>query len=520
MIRLLQLSQGLVLIPHRRPAFLLTAYEMTIFPEERAIIKKDDGRRRSDRLVFAIHRELNRVRTVGVYTVAMRLQLFITGLALLWAVQPVSADSLAIWLGPSGGNWSNPANWDPGIVPNGAVSATIQDAIYLQLDTSVTLDNLTLKQGWLTVNSGQTLQFNPNGALSILPDKSGYGSNLNIQGTVNLTGAGDTLTVAPNGPVDIYSDESNILVIQNGTLTIGTGASLTNYNSATGTLTGGSFAIQSGTLQLAGADLVNNDSVLVLGGSARFIDQNGANALRDFADNQSGATLNIVDGESFTDNTAFTNSGALYLDPTSTFSGAGSFTQSSGSTEVDGKLSESGGVVLNGGQFLGLGTIASLVTNNSAVFEPGSLFDALSLAPGATSVGGYSQAAGGTLQIGMNGLSYSSVDVTGSGADNVNLAGLLDITFGSALPPQGVYTILADPSGTIAGNVNSVECPSLPGQSIVCTDSISADGHSVLLTITGTAPEPFTWALVGLGVAVLCSVNVRRPRQLARRTSA
>ncbi len=413
------------------------------------------------------------------------------------------ADTVETWTGNVSNSWSNAGNWSGGVVPNGAFSVTIPMTLPVSpgfppfsstLDTSVTLDNLSLVSSSLTVNSAQTLLFNANGALSI------SGSILDIGGTVTLTNPGDTVTLTSGG--DLY-------IAAGGALTVGTGASLTNYNSTSQTLSGGDFSLfANSTLQVAGADLVNNDSQLYLAG--QFIDQNGANALRDLATNQSDASLYLLNA--LTDNQAFTNYGTLYVG--GSFTGTGTFTQDAGVSEINGTLSDSG-VILNGGQFFGVGTIASYVTNNLGVFVPSRESPVIGVAhaPGTLSVGGYSQGSGGTFEFIFDTPSANSpLDVTGNGND-VNLAGILDISLGyynppiAPLPAAGIYTILSDPNGTISGNFSDVECPSVPGYNVTCQESISADRHNVLLAFSVATPEPSGWVLLTIGLAFLLGCN-------------
>src|SRR5205823_5052401 len=108
----------------------------------------------------------------------------------------------------------------------------------------------------------------------------------------------------------------------NGTLTIGSGSafvvnladSLTNFNSSTHTLTGGTY-IDSGTLQFAGANIQTiaaNTSVTMSGATAKIEDQTGAAVgLTNLATNN--GTFAIASGFNFTTAGNFTNNGTLNI---------------------------------------------------------------------------------------------------------------------------------------------------------------------------------------------------------------
>jgi hypothetical protein len=94
--------------------------------------------------------------------------------------------------------------------------------------------------------------------------------------------------------------------------------SLTNFDPATKTLTGGSISVRddiSGTANVIfrfnGADIVNNASSIGLSTpTAKIVDQNGLDALRNFAHNLAAGTVGFTD-HNFTSAGAFTNDGSL-----------------------------------------------------------------------------------------------------------------------------------------------------------------------------------------------------------------
>jgi hypothetical protein len=96
-----------------------------------------------------------------------------------------------------------------------------------------------------------------------------------------------------------------------------TGA-LTNFNPATRTLSGGSIGVQtfaSSTknviFRFNGADIVNNaSSIGITSPTAKIVDQNGLDALRNFAHNLAAGVVSFTD-HNFSSTGAFTNDGTL-----------------------------------------------------------------------------------------------------------------------------------------------------------------------------------------------------------------
>ena len=104
------------------------------------------------------------------------------------------------------------------------------------------------------------------------------------------------------------------LIVSAGTFTVS--GSLTNFDPATHTLTGGAYELGGGygavSLVFNGADIVNNAASISLLAGARISDQNGNDALRNFAHNLRGGELTINDYYVFTVSD-FTNAGAVTI---------------------------------------------------------------------------------------------------------------------------------------------------------------------------------------------------------------
>lgn len=105
------------------------------------------------------------------------------------------------------------------------------------------------------------------------------------------------------------------LILGSGTFTIE--GTLTNFDPATRTLTGGAYELYGNpgpvSFIFSGADIVNNAASLHLLRDARISDENGNDALRNFVHNLPGAEFTINDSFSFTAASDFTNAGAVNI---------------------------------------------------------------------------------------------------------------------------------------------------------------------------------------------------------------
>jgi hypothetical protein len=173
-------------------------------------------------------------------------------------------------------HYNNPANWSPAEVPNNTADKSYNVAApsSINLDTDATVTNLTI--------SG--------------PVFGSQGHSYTVTGTTTV-GA------------------SSLLQVNFGAFTIS--GSLSNFDAATRTLTGGSFSIFSADggaaagLRFPGADIVTNGaSISLTGPTATMTDSLGRDAFRNFAHNLSGASFSVAVRD-YTINHVFTNDGAL-----------------------------------------------------------------------------------------------------------------------------------------------------------------------------------------------------------------
>jgi hypothetical protein len=204
------------------------------------------------------------------------------------------------------------------------------------------------------------------------------GASAEIFNTTNNTNALTNLnTIATGGSFTINSGANFTTAgnfTNNGTLSIGSGTkfevnlahTLTNFNSTTHTLTGGTYNV-TGTLQFNNASIVTNAAKITLAGTtSQIINQSNANALAGFATNNGSFTL--AGNRSLTTAGNFTNAGTFTINTGSTLSvgGPGAFTQSGGKATDNGTLSASGGVKLNAGSLFGTGSITGALTSSSS----------------------------------------------------------------------------------------------------------------------------------------------------------
>ncbi len=156
-----------------------------------------------------------------------------------------------------------------------------------------------------------------------------YNVTLNNQGTINANVSGGTLYIYASP-----STNSGILRADAGATLNLNASTLTNFASTgatAGTLTGGTYEVFSGTLSFNNGgftnDIVTNAATIVLDGTAgapKLLDQNGNNALANFATNAAAGTFTIQNGVSVTSSSAgFSNAGLVNIGASSTFTVGG-----------------------------------------------------------------------------------------------------------------------------------------------------------------------------------------------------
>lgn len=220
------------------------------------------------------------------------------------------------------------------------------------------------------------------GAFARIIDENGSDALQNLgrieNGSVLSLDGGNVTTAAPftnNGTLNLGGDYPTTFTAL---------TSLTNFDSATHTLSGGTFVLNqfdSGSgnlpteLRFAGADVVNNGSAIDLGGaSSRITDLNGADGLRNLAKNLPGASLTLR-GHDFATIGGFENDGLLSL-IRSTFIVTGAFanfdpatrTLSGGTYEI----ADGAGLKFIGADIVNNGASVTLAYNGSITDLTGS----------------------------------------------------------------------------------------------------------------------------------------------------
>jgi hypothetical protein len=196
---------------------------------------------------------------------------------------------------------------------------------------------------------------------------------------------------------------------------------------------------------------------------------------------------------------------------TFTVGGSNSFVQTGGVTFLANSAAailSASSININGGTVEGFGTLSGSVINNGGTLLPGD-------APGTLSImGSYTQGSGGSLAINIGGETagsgYGVLAVNGASS----LGGTLDLSLINGFTPTNgeLFEILSSTSpvtgtfatvnGLVEGNVTfTVEYnPTING--------VSQDG--VFLLTSSSVPEPSSLLMVGLGLAGLGAVLLRR----------
>jgi hypothetical protein len=428
----------------------------------------------------------------------------------------------------------------------------------------------------LQVNNGQTLQANGsiinNGAVTF--NSTGSITELLLTGATSLGGTG-TLTLSNNAanlisataPTDVLTNSSTIqgagnigngqmgLVNNNtilanqstplkinvnstgfnnkGTLTVNTGDTLNitgaansflNFNSTTGTLTGGTYTVN-GTLQFDNANIkTNSANITLIGSGSKIVDQSGTtDGLRNFATNSSTGNFSISTGRNFTTAGNFMNAGILTIGTGSTFTtgGPGNFTQTVGKTTDDGTLSASGTVTLSGGSLFGTGSIAGAL-QSSGTITPGDS----STSTGILTVSKtYTQNLSGVLDISIGGTTagtkYDQLNATGA----ASLNGTLNLSLINGFVPAVGTTFEILNASSVSGTFSTVNGTHINGSEhfVVSCDTTDCDvtvasGASIIHPNLA-APTPGRQSPLGGGSLKLNSQSSPTPAILTPKTA-
>jgi hypothetical protein len=196
------------------------------------------------------------------------------------------------YTGPTDGNWGDPANWSPAIVPNnggGNTFAVTIANVFLTLDLDVAVNRLTFEPG--------------DGVPIILGGTAPFLYCLDYNFTSAHTSIG-------NGGILQASAVVKDVTVDLGELADFSGTTLnTGYDYAVTAEPG-----RAATMKFNGANIVTNTAGIVLGGvNTSLTDENGADALAYFQNNAFDGYFDLEVGRNFTTEGAFVNAGLITI---------------------------------------------------------------------------------------------------------------------------------------------------------------------------------------------------------------
>ncbi len=340
-----------------------------------------------------------------------------------------------------------------------------------------------------------------NGATHTIRGAGGIGTSF-VLGVVNngliLADQATPLTVT-SGSLSSMTNNGTLRAAAGSTLTVA--GTLTNFNGANGTLTGGTYEA-AGTMRLPTAGgIIRNGAEIILDGAGSNLYTGSSGtvlALADFAVNQATGRFELRGGRDFATAGDLTNAGGVQIGVGSLMftTNAGSYHQTGGSTVVDGVLSAGGGLLLDGGTLGGSGSILGNLVNNGVV-APGN-------SPGTLAItGDYTQ--GGTLQIEIASDAHDQLAVSGTAI----LGGVLEVALlggPTFMPSIGqVFDILS--ATVVSGQFATTYLPMLGAGSDwnvqYLTDAFGDTDVVRLQVVAAAVPAPAAAWLLASGIGVL-----------------
>jgi hypothetical protein len=349
---------------------------------------------------------------------------------------------------------------------SGSYSAGIfeRDAIISFEGAKIVTNSATIR---LTMGTGRITDESGNDALKFLAVNNG------VLDLTTFVTAGDFTN---NGELDLtHHDIFDRTFVVTG--------KLTNFDANTKTLTGGRYVLSGSSghsyvtlLQFPGADIVTNAADIEVAkmldssatGKPSIVDENGNDALRNFAHNAAGGRILFMEPDFATMSPQVTNAGYMYLGRRYSLPQGGSFEQSGGELAISmyptlpASLDTGGGTIhLNGGRLTGGGRLIGTTFSNAVIAPGDNTFQPLTTFQGDLTLGPAS-----ILRFDIRGLSrgpgmaskpsapipgYDAIDSTG----NIAIGGKLQVA-SQIVPAAGDTFALVKASGTLTGSFANV----------------------------------------------------------------
>ncbi len=393
-----------------------------------------------------------------------------------------------------------------GVVNSGTFQVSDTSTLTLQgINTNTGTINVGDASGAATLSISGNVSLNGTGKVTLSNNAGNLitGSSGNVLTNANtIQGAGNIgnalISVVNNGTIS--ANQSNPLIIDtnstgltnNGTLSVSAhdtldieGGLLTNFNSGTSTLTGGTYSV-SGTLQLmntTGTITTDAASITMTGATAKFLNSTGGSMLTNLNTIATGGTFGIASGFNFTTAGNFTNNGTLNIGNGTKFEVnlANSLTNFSGTTLTGGTYIDSGTLQFAGANIVTIAAGTSLTMSGASAKIEDQTGAADGLTNFATNNGTFAIATGfnfttagnftnnGTLSIGTgtkfevnlaNSLTnFSGTTLTGgtyidSGTLQFAGANIQTIAAGTSLTMSGATAKIEDQTGAADGLTN------------------------------------------------------------------
>jgi len=343
------------------------------------------------------------------------------------------------------------------------------------LDLTTNGINITTNSSTLTLQGGTIMS----GATNALANLNTNTKSLTLAGNSNFTTAGN------------FTNSGTMTINSGSTFAVISSGNLTNYNSTTKTLTGGTYTV-GGTLSAAGLDIVTDSANITLNGTGKLVNStSSANALANLNTISSTGSLTLASNANFTASGNLTNSGKLTVNSGSTLGVTGTLTNLStgtltgGTYTVGGTMqlpSANGGIASNAANLTLTGTSAKIMdgtsnalstfNNNTGSFTLASSATLTTASSNFTNSGTVLVSQGTTLTVGGTGNSYNQ------SAGTTTVDGTL---VGNGTPGIRVTGGKMLGAGTLKGNVSIGG-----GGGTTPTINVGDSGKAGLLKITGT----------------------------------